>query len=85
MDWEELLDVEDEWEQIRQPSDLGPIRTPKYLAARQRRIVRLRQEIEAGDYQIPAEKVAWHVLYGRCRWGEALIDDEGRRVDECAG
>ena len=83
MDWDELLDLEDEWDKVeRTPSDLGPMRTPAYFEARRRRVERLRQEVEAGTYSIPAEEIAWCILFGRPKWGEALIDDEGLRIDE---
>jgi hypothetical protein len=83
VDWDELLDLEHEWEQIeRSPSDLGPIRTTAYRAARRRRVERLRWEIDQGDYRKAAIDIAECILLGRPRWGEALIDDEGLRIDE---
>ena len=60
------------------------MRSPAYWAARKRRVARLKAEIEAGTYFKDAWLVADSVLMGRTKWGEALIDDEGRRLDELA-
>ena len=80
---DELWEEDDCWvDEPPPPAWMPNIRTPAYLAARKRRVARLRQEIEAGTYRIPAEKVAWHFLYGRLRWGESLIDENGMRLDE---
>lgn len=81
--WDELLDIEEEFEVLEKPPERMPkIRTPEFLAARKRRIVWLREQIEGGNYWRPAELIAEGILFGRPRWGESLIDEEGRRLDE---
>lgn len=83
MDWEELLDVEEEWEQLEAQPELGPMRTKAYWVARQRRVEYLRRQIKNGTYKMPsAEKVAEGVLYGRAKWGESAINKCGKALDE---
>ena len=63
---------------------MPPVCTPAYWAARQRRVARLKAEIGAGTYFKDAWLVADSMLMGRTKWGEALIDGDGRRIDEVA-
>ena len=63
---------------------MPPMRPPAYWAARRRRVARLKAEVEAGSYFKDAWLVADSMLMGRTKWGEALIDDDGRRIDELA-
>lgn len=83
MDWDEILDLETEWEETVERAYLGPIRTPEYWEARRRRVERLRLEVESGRYRKPALLIAECILLGRPKWGESFIDEQGRRVDEC--
>jgi hypothetical protein len=83
MDWEQILDIDLAFEQLEKPAAPMPrIRTPEYHAARKRRINYLTAQIKTGRYQIPATLIAESILMGRTRWGEALIDPDGRRKDE---
>ena len=63
---------------------MPPVCTPAYWAARKRRVARLKDEIETGTYFKDAWLVADSMLMGRTKWGEALIDANGRRIDELA-
>ena len=79
MDWEEFLDLENEWANTQK---FGPMQTHAYWAARTRRVAKLKEEIGAGTYFIPSFLVAECIVMGRPKWGEALIDEEGNRKDE---
>lgn len=57
-------------------------RSPEYVDARRRRIERLKREIAEGTYCRPADAIAEGFLFGPPKWGEAFIDEEGRRLDE---
>lgn len=83
-DWlDELLDIEEQWDDLEHQPRTGPMRTKAYWAARHRRVQYLREMIDLGKYVMPsAELVADGILYGQPKWGEALIDDWGRRLDE---
>lgn len=81
-DWFDLFDWDEPEKVSHRKYNMGPERTPAYYAARFRRVERLREQIEAGVYEIPAELVAECILLGAPKWGEALIDKNGDRIDE---
>lgn len=83
MDWEELLDIEQQWDELEHQPQLGPMRTKAYWAARRRRVKYLHRQVASGRYKMPsAELVAEGILFGKPMWGEGLIDEKGRRLDE---
>ena len=84
--WEAILNTDEEFEVLEPKSlsreSLGLERTEAYWEARKRRVARLREQVNAGHYHKPAEWVAEAILWGRPKWGEALVTPEGDRVDE---
>lgn len=83
MEWDDILDIEHDFDQLESSNPLGVERTPQYHEARRRRVERLKHLIDTGRYEHPPPVlVAEGILLGRPKWGEALIDDNGDRVDE---
>lgn len=81
--WEDLLEIDEQWEELDHQPKLGPMRTKAYWVARKRRVEYLRRQIEQGTYVLPpAELVAEGILYGQARWGESAVNECGKALDE---